>query len=84
MYSPANTDEIESLLICTYNERSRSEEAYDNLMILVRLWWGISIRVKIIIQGLYHWRSFKSWYFFTFAIAFDLEGLEMKNFVLYF
>jgi len=35
MYSTANTEEIESLLICTYNEKCRSEEAYDNLMMLV-------------------------------------------------
>jgi hypothetical protein len=27
-------EEIETLLICSYNEKCRSEEAYDNLMIL--------------------------------------------------
>lgn len=27
-------EEIETLLICSYDEKCRSEEAYDNLMIL--------------------------------------------------
>ena len=53
MYSSANTEEIESLLICINNEKCRSLEACDNLMILVSIWWGISIRVKVIIQGRY-------------------------------
>ena len=54
MYSSANTEEIESRLICTYNEKCRSAEAYDNLIRLVRICRGISIRVKVIVQGQYH------------------------------
>ena len=53
MYSSANTEEIESLLICSYNEKCRSAEAYDNLIRLVCIWWWISIRVKVNIQDLY-------------------------------
>ena len=53
MYSSANTEEIESHLICTYHEKCRPEEAYDNLIQLVWLWGRISIRVKVTVQGLY-------------------------------
>ena len=35
MYSSANTEEIEPLLICPYYEKCRSLEAYENLIQLV-------------------------------------------------
>jgi len=51
VYSSANTEEIESRLICNYNERGRTSDAQENLMKLVRIWWRISVRVKVTIQG---------------------------------
>ena len=83
MYSSANTEEIESHLICTNNEKCRSEEAYDNLIVLVWLWRRISIRVKVTINGPYLLWSIRSNNIFTFVNVFDLEDFPMKNYVLY-
>ena len=82
MYSSANTEEIESRLVCTYNEKCRSAEAYDSLIMLVRIWRRISIRVKVIIQGQHLLWNFRSNLTISFAIVFDLNDYSMKNFVL--
>ena len=66
MYSSANSEEMESHLVCTYNEKCWSLKTYDNLMQLVRIWWGISIRVKITIKGLCLQWNFKSYTIFAY------------------
>lgn len=81
MYSSANTDEIETHLICTYNEKCRSEEAYENLMTLVWIRWWISIRVKVTVQGHYHLWGFRSYDILTYQITFDLDDYPMKNYM---
>ena len=73
---------MESLLVCTYNEKCWSLTTYDNLIQLVWIWWGISIRVKITIKGLHQQWNFKSYTIFAYQIIFDLTDNPMRNFVL--